>query len=294
MADRKISGGDLSAGGEWLYRQGELILGPLQAYQLVEKLYSGELNGQTEVSPVSEHRFRAIAQTEFFAVHLAKAEAKLRVEATARAEQTKARRKRNAIIGAVAAVAIVVAVGAAFLARYLAVHNPFRSADDLADVITISPPQVTVARAHRRDDEELLEYAGAKKPNGASGGGAVAARSTPSQRPGGTLGQADDDGLQTGNFDQEGINSVVAQHQRKLFTCFKEEKDRDPKFAARIPMEFVIGNDGRVSRLWVDNPSYARGPLADCLLRELQKWPFKAYEGEQATVGLSFTIGIKS
>ncbi len=46
-----------------------------------------------------------------------------------------------------------------------------------------------------------------------------------------------------------------------------------------------------MSKLWIDNPTYKTGPMADCLLRELQKWPFKSYEGEQATVSLSFTIG---
>jgi hypothetical protein len=46
-----------------------------------------------------------------------------------------------------------------------------------------------------------------------------------------------------------------------------------------------------VSKLWVDNPQFKKGPLYECLFTELQKWPFRAYEGERATVGLSFTIG---
>jgi len=41
----------------------------------------------------------------------------------------------------------------------------------------------------------------------------------------------------------------------------------------------------------VDNPDFKTGSLPECMLHELQKWPFKAYQGEQATVGLSFTIG---
>jgi hypothetical protein len=53
----------------------------------------------------------------------------------------------------------------------------------------------------------------------------------------------------------------------------------------------VVGNDGKVVKLWVDHPKYSEGPLSQCLLRELQKWPFKPYPGEQATVSLSFTIG---
>ena len=58
--------------------------------------------------------------------------------------------------------------------------------------------------------------------------------------------------------------------------------------------EFVVGNDGRVTKLWVDHPTYKTGPLADCLLKELQKWPFHPYAGQQAVVGLSFRIGKSS
>ena len=61
--------------------------------------------------------------------------------------------------------------------------------------------------------------------------------------------------------------------------------------AERIPIEFVIGNDGQVKKLWVDHPRFADGALQECLMKELQRWPFRPYEGQQATVGLSFTIG---
>ncbi len=55
----------------------------------------------------------------------------------------------------------------------------------------------------------------------------------------------------------------------------------------------VVGNDGRVAQLWVDHPQLKKGPLFDCLLGEMKKWPFKPYTGERATVNLAFTIGKK-
>jgi hypothetical protein len=105
---------------------------------------------------------------------------------------------------------------------------------------------------------------------------------------------ADPDGMQMAQIDQAGINSIVSSHQRSLFGCFREEAARNPGFAAKIPLEFVIGNNGRVAKLWVDHPQYKTGPMADCLFKELQKWPFKAYDGENATVSLSFNIGKRS
>jgi hypothetical protein len=102
------------------------------------------------------------------------------------------------------------------------------------------------------------------------------------------------DGLQMGvEFDQGAINKVVATSQRTLFRCFKEEAERRPDFAAKVPIEFVIGNDGRVTKLWVDHPQLKQGPLYQCLLTELQKWPFKPYKGSLASVGLAFTVGKK-
>ena len=92
-------------------------------------------------------------------------------------------------------------------------------------------------------------------------------------------------------FDRGSIQSVIAQRQRTLYPCFADEARRSPGLAERIPIEFVIGNDGQVKKLWVDNPRFAEGDLRECLMKELQRWPFRPYEGQQATVGLSFTIG---
>jgi hypothetical protein len=92
-------------------------------------------------------------------------------------------------------------------------------------------------------------------------------------------------------FDRGSIQTVISQRQRSLYPCFAEEARRSPGLAERIPIEFVIGNDGQVKKLWVDHPRFAEGALPECLLKELQRWPFRPYEGQQATVGLSFTIG---
>jgi len=87
------------------------------------------------------------------------------------------------------------------------------------------------------------------------------------------------------------INSVVASRQKSLYPCVAGEAGKHPGLSTKIPIEFVIGNDGRVAKVWVDHSLFKDGPLAECLLKELQKWPFKAYEGERATVGLSFRVG---
>jgi hypothetical protein len=285
----------LSASGDWLYKDGDLLLGPVQGGVIVQKLFAGELDRNSLVSPMGESSFRKIAEVEDFRVALAKAEAHRRVDAAARVEAAKVSRSRNVRLAIVASVAVVVAAGAAVGARYLAVHNPFKTqSDDGFGDITVEPPQIALART-RHSDDELIDYP-VGGPSSGGPGKTRSGRTGAAGRVGGgkmTDATADPDGLQVAQFDNDAINSVVASHQRSLFTCFREEAARNPGFAAKIPLEFVIGNNGKVSKLWVDHPNYKSGPMADCLLKELQKWPFKPYEGENATVSLSFNIGKK-
>ncbi len=92
-------------------------------------------------------------------------------------------------------------------------------------------------------------------------------------------------------WDQADIQAVVAREQRSLASCLREESRRSPDFAGEIPIEFSIGNDGRVAALWIDEPRFKSGPLHDCLLQALKAWRFKPFPGQQPVVGFTFRIG---
>ena len=47
MDSRDAEHAEQPLGGEWLYRKGELVLGPVHGAQLLDKLYAGDINGQT-------------------------------------------------------------------------------------------------------------------------------------------------------------------------------------------------------------------------------------------------------
>lgn len=299
------------------------MLGPVPGTKLVELLNAGEIDGRTEIAPMGSSAFKRLAEVDFFKVHYAKAEAKRRVDLAAAADRAVASKRRNVKIAVIGGVALTLAVGAAIGAQYLAIHNPWANSDELAAAdISVEAPTITVARAYV-DDEELVDYpSGSRpasgrtaprpssvarpdsKPEGTTPAGAAAASARSSEKPDKPKSVAstssrpakttvDDDGLEMAQFDQAAINSVVATKQKSLFPCFVEEAKRTPGLAERIPLEFVIGNDGRVAKLWVDHPRFKTGPLYECLLGELKKWPFKPYEGERATVNLSFNIGKK-
>ncbi|HET9155848.1 MAG TPA: AgmX/PglI C-terminal domain-containing protein [Myxococcaceae bacterium] len=276
-------------GGEWLYRKGELVLGPVHGPQLLDRLYAGDINGQTEVALVGED-FERITHVYALRVHLAKAEAKWRVDALERRVRDRARRQRNVRLSMLAGVALVVAGVAGAVARYMAVHGTFDKRTEEA-AIAVEPPVIRLAKARKQQQDEMLDYPldkGGRRP--APGGTRVAGLG--GTRPAGGAPENDPDDVSIeAKFDRGSIQTVISQRQRTLYPCFAEEARRSPGLSDRIPIEFVIGNDGQVKKLWVDHPRFADGDLRDCLLKELQRWPFRPYEGQQATVGLSFTIG---
>jgi hypothetical protein len=54
-------------------------------------------------------------------------------------------------------------------------------------------------------------------------------------------------GTQTTKFDLIASYAVVFANKKELDPCSKQEADRTPGLTATIPVEFVIGNDGRVA-----------------------------------------------
>src|SRR5919204_834665 len=105
----------VSSGGEWLYRQEGLVLGPIPAAKIVEMLYAGQIDGRTDVAKMGSLQFRPLATEEFFRVHHAKSEAKKRVDAVAAVESATHARHRNLKLALVTIVALVLAGGTAFV-----------------------------------------------------------------------------------------------------------------------------------------------------------------------------------
>jgi hypothetical protein len=280
----------------WLFREGDLILGPVPAQTIIDKLYAGELLAQSEVQLMGSGHFQKVAEVTEFKLHLAKAEAKKRVDAHADEHHAEVKRKTLKALGIGAGVLVTLGIIVAVAGNYLAVHTPTgKTAEELAwGDITVDAP--TISKAKRRVDDELVDYTGSgRKPTG----------TTPPKNPTGTTpptgskppvgskppqGNADPDGMQMGEVDEAGINSVVAKNKATLIPCIKTVAK--PGVFLKIPIEFSIAEAGKVSKVWVDNSDLKGSGLEECLLKELQKWPFKATHSGNS-VNLSFNVGKK-
>jgi hypothetical protein len=278
---------------QWLYRNSELTLGPVPAAQIIEKIYSAELNGKSEVQLMGSGIFRRLGEVESFRVHLAKADVKRKVDTMADQHSRDRARRRNIMLAITAVILAVIAGGVVVAGQYFAVHTPGKSADDLyADLITVDPPTVTRARAG--GNEELIDYPGntpngTKRPEARRDPMAARPRNTPkTEKDKG--GEEDPDGMGIGSGGEDQIKQIVATHQKGLFPCLKTlaKASTGP---IKVPIEFTVAS-GKVSKVWIDNPDLKNdSQLSDCLMSELKKWPFK--DGQNGSVGLSFNIGKK-
>jgi hypothetical protein len=272
-------------GGEWLFRRDGQVFGPIDSRALAAMLYRGEIEGRTLVS-TGDGNWRPVAEVAEFLVHAKKAKAALRVEREVTgARLLRARRnKRRAVVIALGAVLIVaVSVGGALhLARRSRATSPLLE-DFGAGLRIASAARVGVtARAAAEDEIEV--------PVDAPVGHGAAPRRRPARAPA-AAGSVDGGELVAAQFDGRRIQAVVGREQRSLVPCFRDEAGRSPDFRGDVPIEFTIGNDGRVGQLWIDEPRFRDGALRDCLARALAGWRFDPFPGQRPTVSLAFGMG---
>lgn len=273
-------------GGEWLFRRGGQVFGPVDSRGIAAMLYRGEVDGATEVS-AGDGTWRPLSDISIFVLHAKKAEAGLRVEREVTgARLLRARRnRRRAVVIVVAAVLLVAGAGgtAFFLAGRARETSPLL--EDFGAGIRIASA-ARVGLSQRSGDDEV------EVPFDAPERAAPQRRSRPQQRGAPPQGGAVDGGdLVAAQFDGAKIQAVVGREQRTLVPCFRAEASRSPDFQGDVPFEFAIGNDGRVAALWIDEARFREGALKECLWSALRAWRFDAFPGQRPTVSLAFRIG---
>jgi hypothetical protein len=272
-----------TSGGEWTFKQNEMVFGPLPARVIIEKLNSGEISGDTLVASSSEEgAFAALRDVPFFAVHLAKAEAKLRVKRDSdayRTSEARGFRFRTAVIAVLVVGALGGAGGGAY---YLAVERHRRLQREIDDIpIIANPPELSGAEAGGSDEDVAIPVAGAPP---------AAARHA--RRPGPMPGShPTSDGLAAINYDKNSLIGAEVRQKAQLIPCIKQELQRVPTFRGDIRFTVAVGNDGKVAKLWMDDPQLKDGPLQSCFSQRMNGWRFAAYEGERATISDSFRVG---
>jgi hypothetical protein len=280
-------------GGEWLFRRDGQVFGPVDSRGLAAMLYRGEVDGTTAVSP-GDGSWNALGEVPVFVVHVKKAEVGLRVEAEVTGSRVlRARAQRRRLVGlAVAAVLLVAgaAGGALVLARRAPATSPLLE-DFGAGIRIASAARVGVSRRAAEEDEFEVPAEGPRAPGAAPARKRTRPAPAPGARAAAGAGAVEGGELVAASFDARKIQNVVGREQRGLAPCFRAEAERSPDFRGDVPIEFAIGNDGKVAQLWIDEPRFKQGPLHDCLVKALAGWRFDPFPGQRPTVSLAFGIG---
>ena len=293
------SGPDLgTSGGDWLFKQGDLLLGPVPARALIDKLYRGEIDATTPIARDGQETFTPIGQLEQFKLHVTKAAVKVQVDRDTVSMKVAEHRRSVFKLGGFSVLGVLVLAGGAYGAYWLAIHKPWRT-QDMDDLIAINVEAPTISLATRKPDEVAVALpdptSTAHRPKVAAKHGGRPGHRAPTPTAGPPA-QADADGLASHQqFDSTAIAQIAQQKASSIYPCImKEAKAHPPDQPVSLPLEFTVSNQGKVGKLWVDNHDYGAGtPLYACILKTLNGWKFPKYEGEQANVKLKFNWGRK-
>jgi hypothetical protein len=277
---------------EWLFRRDGQVFGPIDSHALAAMLYRGEIQANTPISE-GDGTWRKLSEVPGFLVHVKKAEAGLRVEREvtgARMLRARANRRRTVALGVAALLLVAGAVGGALhLARRARETSPLLE-DFGAGIGLASAARVGAGAPRSAAGEELVDV-----PMDAPAGTAPARRAPAASASAASRRSAGDveggDLVDAPRYDAAKIQAVVAREQRALVACFRAEADRSPDFQGDVPIEFAVGNDGRVAALWIDEPRFRAGPLHDCVRGALARWRFDPFPGQRPSVSLAFRIG---
>jgi len=272
-------------GGEWLFQRGGQVFGPVGSRRLAALLYQGEVEAGTPVSG-GDGRWHPLAELPGFLVHVRRAEAARRVEAEVTGQRLLRRRRRRLRL-AVALLGTAAVIGGALLVARLAARrglegNPLLE-DFGAGIAIASPARVALAAPVEEEVEVPLDE---EPPAGPAA--RPASRRAGRAAPG--TGEVGGGELVAAQFDAGAIQAVVARQQRGLAPCLREEAGRNPDLG-EVPLEFTIGNDGRVVRVAIPDPRLREGALRECFARVLGAWRFAPFPGQRPTVSLAFRVG---
>jgi hypothetical protein len=279
-------------GGEWLFRRDGQVFGPVDSRALAAMLYRGEIDGGTQVSS-GDGAWSPLGQVPLFVLHVKKAEAGLRVEREVTGERALRARRNRVRLAMLAGVAVLIVGGAVGGALVIASRRASDTSPLLQDfgagIRIASAAKVGVSSRAAEDEFEV-------PPDAPSAPGAQPQkrRPRPAAAPAaaaGASGSVEGGELVAASFDPRKIQGVVGREQKSLAPCFRAEAERSPDFRGDVPVEFAIGNDGRVAQLWIDEPRFKSGPLRECLLKALAAWRFDPFPGQRPTVSLAFGIG---
>jgi hypothetical protein len=290
--------------GKWLIRLSDEVLGPIDAQEIVERMFTGQV---TELTPLSvgDGEWSPIQEHLAFVPFLTQAKIKIKAE-NARAEKERLARRRRTINRINLAVSTLILSAVGFAASYVVItQQPGRSESTLLTwagrhlpLLTIpSAKSATAGQGSVGSDSQLSFNIDQILIDDAP---ALVGIKTDLSRRRGKLGAEGEEearplGTGTGPLSNVEITSVINSRSNlsRLFACIAEEVKRNRDLPSTVRLEFTINNDGRVGEVRIDNVQLEDGPLHQCLRQKVAMLRFRSYEGERRNIEIPLSWSAK-
>ncbi len=301
------------SGKGWLYKQNDMLYGPVPSQVIADMINKGILNANSEIS-IEDGEWKKIKDIQHFNQFVIQYEARKRREAVEREER---RQKRLGIllflIKIISGLLILAIIGMSgyfgykkFIASRMKEKPP--AEDDSVEITGVTmdewlekhPP--LVALGTRKIETKAEEQKAGEKPSSLTGKKGRTAKEKKSKKEtekGTKIAKADTPALrqEAANVPEQltdaEIYEMIQKNINKLFICIKEELQRTPDLRGEILIEFVIKNDGRIGDLRIEDPRFSSGPMYNCFLKKLMMWKFRSFYGERKIVKYPFYIKSK-
>ncbi len=278
-----------SSGGEWLYRVGQEVRGPVAFESVVSKLLAGELTPKTQVAREGGE-WHPIAQVAAFEPHVL-------------IYQKQASKKARKVAQTIALVLGIIVVIAAGIAGYwlwlenehkkvLAEVARLRSETDLERQRRIleSGSKMGLVALVSLGNESDIKIKGTKKPGTTSSGtkhkGTTTTNTTGSSSP------SEEEMVLSCKLSQNDIFGTLKKQLAKINVCVEDEKGRDAaNLPSQLELEFVVKPTGKVVDFRINDRHYRTGPMNNCMIKAFNTITFPETDGTNCPVTIPIKIG---
>ena len=270
--------------GEWLYRVGGEVRGPMPQKALVNKLLQGEIGLDTQVAREGSE-FHALAQVAAFSEHLKAAQA-------LHLKRMRARRRRVLLVVAVPLLLALTAGGFVAFREFESMRAAQRRSERAAAAeakkqarALAAVPKMDLVALVSLGTEEDVKFRPTRRRAPPRG------RRRAGKGDGGA--DADESFVSQCKLSQGQIFATLRQHLGKLNVCVQDEKGRDTQglLPNTLPLEFVVLPSGAVTDLAIGDRHFRRGPLNNCMTKAFRTIKFPASNGANCPVTIPIKIG---
>jgi len=316
--DESPGSDDDATKGEWLFKQNDLVLGPVTAIVLVEKIKKGELDGDTPVARDGD-TFRPMKLVRLFREAWQATVEEKRLAAEERAWQSAVTRAKVGRVFVLLLSFALPATAAAVASRQIMILRPW---DDTPTWIARVPPLVdlpqrppevkkpdpppqvaaaTTPDAAEDDDEDPTKPADPTKPkkpktpkpdkgdgkDGGKDGGSAGASSTSTS----TSTPEPPPPAAVESLTNAQAVAPLKEIQGDLKTCFKAEMESNPDMPAQVVLTYTITEDGKAINVNLDARELRGRPVVPCVQKAVSSLRWPRFSGERKNVSVPFKLG---